>query len=373
MPSPGRDGMNVRIVARVVLEEFDPNLKAVADAMVANVKAAFRDVLDEIQWMTNETKDVAYEKLEKVTYQIANPAWILTDEEYRVNFEKIYGPETAAAELDAHLFDATLYVQEQTQRYSVSFFGKPFDREVIGWYRSPIDTNAFYVADWNTMTFLAGILQAPVFYPFNESDDSENAILAKTAINHGGIGAVMGHELIHGFDTRGREYNPDGLLFNWWSDVSRTEFEAKTDCVVAQFSEYVAVEKGELDDLQEDIKVDGLLTVTENTADLGGIYLGYKALLKELTEEQLQIKPLEEYGHDLTVGQLFFLGWTQVWACHETRPEERKKRVERDYHAAAAVRALGPVSNLAEYSKAFNCPPDSAVNLPARDEQCKVW
>ncbi|CEM38163.1 unnamed protein product [Vitrella brassicaformis CCMP3155] len=354
------------VVTRTILTDFDPQAKAVAEEMLANIKAAFNDTLDESTWMSDTTKSVAYEKLEKMTDKIAYPEWVLSDD-YKTKLTKLYGPEDAARELDGQLFNASFYLARRGLNYLASFYGRAVDREV--WDVTPIEQNAYYSPYYNEMVFLAGILQKPNFHSFNP-DDPRNEVLAKKALNYGGLGGVMGHELTHGFDDQGAQYDADAKLRNWWSDQSKTKFEAATTCVADQFSEYVVLTPEDLPGETEDIKMNGRLTLGENVADLGGVKLARRALRKTLSEEDLQTRPLD--GSDLTVEQLFWVAWGQNW-CEIVRPKVAKSRLGTAVHSPGRFRSLGPVSNLVEFSDAFDCPADSVVNRQARGEECQVW
>jgi endothelin-converting enzyme/putative endopeptidase len=203
--------------------------------------------------------------------------------------------------------------------------------------------NAYYDAQENDVNFPAGILQPP-FYD-NKMDD---------AVNYGGIGAVIGHELTHGFDDQGRQYDAEGNLRDWWTPEDAKNFDERAKCLTDQYGGYTAV---------DDIKVNGKLTLGENTADNGGLRIAYMALLDSLAGKE----PKKIGG--FTAEQRFFLGWAQVW-CDNMREETARVRAQTDPHSPAEFRVNGVVSNMPEFQKAFACRQDQPmVRFPA----CRVW
>jgi putative endopeptidase len=213
------------------------------------------------------------------------------------------------------------------------------------WRMTPPTVNASYSPQRNEITFPAGILQPPFFD--NALDDGPN---------YGGIGGVIGHEITHGFDDQGRQFDKDGNLKDWWSAESAKEFVRRAACVERQFSNYVSV---------DDLPVNGKLTLGENIGDLGGLKISYAAFQKG--KKGKKAAPVDGFTPD----QRFFLGWAQVW-CGNVRPEEARLRVATDPHAPERFRVLGPLSNMPEFAKAFDCPADSPMVRPAADV-CTVW
>jgi predicted metalloendopeptidase len=203
--------------------------------------------------------------------------------------------------------------------------------------------NAYYDPQENDVNFPAGILQPP-FYD-NKMDD---------AVNYGAIGAVIGHELTHGFDDQGRQYDAQGNLRDWWTPEDAKAFDQRTQCLIDQYSSYTAV---------DDLKLNGKLTLGENTADNGGLRIAYMALIDSMRGKTP--KPIGGF----TADQRFFLGWAQVW-CTNTREETARVRVQVDPHSPAEFRVNGVVSNMPEFQKAFACRQGQPmVRYPA----CRVW
>jgi len=204
--------------------------------------------------------------------------------------------------------------------------------------------NAYYDPQNNNINFPAGILQPP-FYD-NKMDDP---------VNFGGIGAVIGHELTHGFDDEGSQFDAKGNLDNWWTEKDLKEFQRRTECFVKEYADFTAT---------DDVKLNGKLTLGENTADNGGIRIAHMALMNTLAGRTL---PKQD---GFTPEQRFFLGYGQIW-CENDRPEVARLRAQTDPHAFAEARVNGFVSNLPEFQKAFSC----SVGQPmVRGENaCRVW
>jgi putative endopeptidase len=212
------------------------------------------------------------------------------------------------------------------------------------WGMTPPTVNAYYNPSYNEIVFPAGILQPPFFDP--KADD---------AINYGAIGGVIGHELTHGFDDQGSQFDAVGNLKMWWTPEDRKKFEEKSDCVTTQFAGF-EVEKG--------LFINGKLTLGENLADLGGLSIAYDAYQKSL-----QGKPRPAAIDGFTPEQRFFLGWAQVWA-QNARPEYARLIVQSDPHSLTQFRVNGPLSNMPQFAEAFGC---KIGNKMVSQKQCKVW
>jgi endothelin-converting enzyme/putative endopeptidase len=219
--------------------------------------------------------------------------------------------------------------------------GKPMDKGL--WPYPPMTVNASYNANQNNITFPAGILQPP-FYD-NKADDG---------MNFGGIGAVIGHELTHGFDDEGSQFDADGNLSDWWTPTDKKQFEERTSCVQNQYGNFVAV---------DDVKVNGKLTLGENTADNGGLRIAYMALLTVLAGKE----PAPIDG--LTAEQRFFLGWANVWCQNRTDAISRMLAAV-DPHSPGKYRVNGTVSNMPEFREAFHCKADAPM---VNQNACRVW
>jgi endothelin-converting enzyme/putative endopeptidase len=230
--------------------------------------------------------------------------------------------------------------QFESQR-DLNKIGKPVDRNE--WLMTPPTVNAYYEPSMNEMVFPAGILQPPFF---NRQ--------AAAAVNYGAIGMVMGHELTHGFDDEGRQFDAHGNLKDWWSPQVGKEFDRRAQCVVDQYNGFTAV---------GDLHVNGKLTLGENIADLGGIKLAHRAYVE--SRKGAAAAPASGYSDD----QLFFLGVAQGW-CGKRRDANARQRALTDPHSPPQYRVNGPLSNLPEFAAAFQCKPASKM---VRKDGCAVW
>jgi endothelin-converting enzyme/putative endopeptidase len=212
---------------------------------------------------------------------------------------------------------------------------------------TPPMVNAYYSPSMNEMAFPAGILQPP-FYSRGAPD----------AVNFGAIGMVVGHELTHGFDDEGRRYDASGNLTDWWTPAVSEEFDRRAECVVKQYSEYVA------DPAIADVKLNGKLTLGENIADLGGLKLAFAAY-----QASRAGKEPEPIAGKFTPEQAFFVGYAQSW-CTKIRPEFARVRAVIDPHSPPLWRVNGPLANLPEFSSAFQCKPGAKM---VRADRCEVW
>jgi putative endopeptidase len=306
---------------------FSPLAKQRALRMVEQIEAAMQHDIDSLPWMTAQTKQRAQEKLHAVANKIGYPdQW----RDYRA----------LAVSRDDEMGNV-LRAREFEFRRQLAKIGKPVDRGE--WVMSPPTVNAYYDAQLNDINFPAGILQPPLFD--TDSDD---------APNYGDTGGTIGHELTHGFDDEGRQFDAQGNLRDWWTPDDARQFEKRTGCVADQYSQYTAVDR---------IKVNGKLTLDENVADLGGLILAYMAWRDQTTGQELV--PIDGF----TPEQRFFLGYGQSW-CTNTREEALRVRATADPHAPDQDRANGVVSNLPEFQRAFHCKPDSPM---VRKDQCRVW
>ncbi|MFN7941214.1 MAG: M13 family metallopeptidase [Thermoanaerobaculia bacterium] len=309
--------------------EFAGNSKQVALEMVRDIEGAFEDNLPNLAWMDETTRQRAIEKARKVTNKIGYPdAW------------RDYSQLTVTrGDLFADALAANSFEFDRQMRK----VGKPTDR--AEWRMTPQTVNAYYNPLGNEIVFPAGILQPPFFhkdYP--------------AAMNYGAIGAVIGHELTHGFDDQGRKSDGDGVLREWWEPAVAAKFEQQAACVRDQYSDY-EVEPG--------VKVNGQLTLGENIADNGGLkqaYLAYKGW-----ERRHGAPPPAVAG--LTNDQLLFVAFSQVW-CTLATPEFQRRQVTIDPHSPGQFRAIGAPSNSAAFGEAFHC----AAGTPMRRaSQCTVW
>ena len=295
--------------------------------MVQALEKALAEDIDGLPWMGADTKKQAHVKLAAIGNRIGYP-----DKWRDYSAVTVVRGEALENSLRANQFE----FQRQLNK-----IGKPVDKN--DWPYPPMTVDASYNPQLNNITFPAGILQPP-FYD-NGGDD---------ALNFGGIGAVIGHELTHGFDDEGSQFDAQGNLRNWWTEQDKKEFDSRTQCVADQYSGYTAV---------DDQKVNGKLTLGENVADNGGMRIAYMALLSAIAAS----RPAAIDG--LTAQQRFFLGWANVW-CQNRTDELKRMLVTVDPHSPSEWRVNGVVSNMPEFREAFHCKPDAPLS---RQNACRVW
>jgi predicted metalloendopeptidase len=313
-----------------VAKTFTPKAKERARMMVANLIAALREDLTSLNWMSPETRTKAIGKLEAYVRKIGYPDKWRDYEALQVSRGAFYNNAVLAGEFDF--------------KRNLVKIGKPVDR--TEWGMSPPTVNAYYNPQLNEIVFPAGILQPPFYDP--KADD---------AFNYGGIGAVIGHEMTHGFDDQGARFDANGNLVMWWSPDDYKKFTERTNCVVQQFDGY-EVEPG--------LHQKGQLVVGESVADLGGLTVAYAAYKKSL---QGKARPKDING--FTPEQRFFLGWAQVWA-QNIRPEAARLRTATDPHPLGRFRVNGPLSNMPAFAEAFQCKSGEAMVRPP-DKRCQIW
>ena len=312
-----------------VADNFPPEAKARALELVNNLKEALADRIKTLEWMDEPTKQEALKKLAAFTVKIGYP-----DKWRDYSLLKIdRGPFVLNA-IRADNFESNRELNK---------IGKPVDR--TEWGMTPPTVNAYYNPNMNEIVFPAGILQPPFFYA--KADD---------AMNYGGIGAVIGHEMTHGFDDQGRQFDATGNLRDWWSPESAAKFKERSQAIVTQYSEYEPL---------PGLHVNGELTQGENIADLGGVKLAYAALQKAQAG-----KPQPKID-GYTPEQRFFLSFAQIWRSKQ-RDEDLKLRLNTDPHSPAHYRTNGPLSNLPEFAKAFNLPDNSPMIRPP-DKRVNIW
>ena len=311
-----------------VKKNFSPAQKARMDEMITNLFAAMKERIDNLEWMTPATKEQARRKLSTFKRKIGYPDKLRGYEGLEIT-RKSYSENV----LNARVFNV---------RRSQNDLGKPRDKARWGFTTPTV--NASYSSVNNDITFPAGILQPP-FFNF-EADD---------AINYGGIGGVIGHEITHGFDDSGSRYDADGNLKMWWTPEDRQKFEERTACVVKQFNEY---------EVQPGLFIDGKLTLGENIGDFAGLTVSYDAFMKSL-----EGKPRPADIDGFTAEQRFFLGWAQVWAGKYTSAAEIQQ-VKTNSHSLPRWRVNGPLSNMPQFAKAFGCKQGSKM---VRSDICQIW
>ncbi len=288
-----------------------------------------RDIAD-LPWMTEKTKQQALIKLHKITNKIGYP------EKWR--------DYSSLPIIRGDALGNSFRSNEFESKRQLDKIGKPVDAGE--WFYTPPTVNAYYYPPQNNINFMAGILQPPFFE--QQMDD---------AVNFGAIGVVIGHELTHGFDDQGRQYDAEGNLRDWWTPEDGKAFKERTDCEVQEYNDF-AVTGGE--------HVNGKLTLGENTADNGGLRIAYMALMDRLAKDSPDSqKPIDGF----TPEQRFFLGFGQIW-CMNATPEALRLQVQTNPHSPAEFRVNGSVSNFEEFSKAFGC---KAGQPMARVNACRVW
>ncbi|HEX8678349.1 MAG TPA: M13 family metallopeptidase, partial [Chthoniobacterales bacterium] len=313
-----------------VADNFPPESKQRMLELVKNVQEAMADSIKTRDWMDEPTKQEALKKLAAFTVKIGYP-----DKWRDYSTLKIDRESFAANAMRSAVFETERQLKK---------IGKPVDRSE--WGMTPPTVNAYYNPNMNEIVFPAGILQPPFFNA--KADD---------AINYGGIGAVIAHEISHGFDDQGRQFDAEGNLRDWWTPESAAKYKAKADAIVAQNEEYEPL-PGE--------KINGKLTLGENIADDGGVKLAYAALQKALDKSGKR-----EKIDGFTPEQRFFLGWAQIWRAN-TREAEIKRRLVMDTHSPTKFRANGPLSNTPEFQKAFNIP-DGAPMIRPPEKRVSIW
>jgi len=311
-------------------QEFPPSSKQATLQMVHDIEAAMDQDIDTLDWMSSATKVRAKEKLHAVADKIGYPDRWRDYSKLVVMRADAYGNAVRATDFE--------------NRRQLAKVGKPVDRGEFG--MTPPTVNAYYNPSMNDINFPAGILQPP-FYDPNATD----------AEDYGHIGAIVGHELTHGFDDQGRQFDANGNLSDWWTAEDAKKFEEKADCEVKEYSGFTAV---------EDAKVNGKLTLGENTADNGGLRLAYIAFLSDAKRKNIDLNQKQD-GY--TPVQQFFLGFGQNW-CGATRPEQLRTQVQTDPHSPRQFRVDGVVQNMPEFGKAFGCKVGQPM-MPAN--YCRVW
>jgi len=306
---------------------FPPAAKARAKEMVNNLIGALRDDIPTLSWMSGETKKEALAKLQAFNVKIG-----YTDK-WR-DYSKLAIERSAYAGNIRRSF-------EFEQARQLAKIGKPVDR--TEWGMTPPTVNAYYNSSMNEIVFPAGILQPPFYNP--NADD---------AVNYGGIGAVIGHEISHGFDDQGSKFDGAGNFHEWWTADDRKNFMDRGDCIVNQFNGY-EVEPG--------LHQNGKLVLGESIGDLGGLAIAYAAYEKSIEGK----RPAEIDG--FTPEQRFFLGWAQVWGTNQ-RAEAARLQTNTDPHPLPQFRGNGPLSNMEAFAKAFGCKKGDAM---VRENACKIW
>ncbi|XP_026375807.1 membrane metallo-endopeptidase-like 1 [Ursus arctos] len=324
-----------------VREAFPGDSKDAVRELIDKVRAVFVETLDELRWMDEASKKKAQEKAMNIREQIGYPDYILEegnkhlDEEYsNLNFSE-----------DQYFENGLQNLKAGAQR-SLKKLREKVDQNL--WIIGAAVVNAFYSPNRNQIVFPAGILQPPFF-----SKEQPQAL------NFGGIGMVIGHEITHGFDDNGRNFDKNGNMLDWWSNFSAQHFREQSECMVRQYGNYSW-------DLADNQNVNGFSTLGENIADNGGVRQAYKAYLKWMAEGG---KDQQLPGLELSYDQLFFINYAQVW-CGSYRPEFAIQSIKTDVHSPLKYRVLGSLQNLAAFADAFHCAQGTHMHP---HERCRVW
>jgi endothelin-converting enzyme/putative endopeptidase len=306
---------------------FSPEAKQRALKIVKQIEAAMQQDITSLPWMSPTTKQHALEKLHAIANKIGYPDKWRDYSTLKIDRDDELGNVLRGREFEFHR--------------QLAKIGKPVNRGE--WQMTPPTVNAYYDPQMNDINFPAGTLQPPLFSA--GSDD---------APNYGDTGATIGHELTHGFDDEGRQFDAQGNLRDWWTPEDAKQFEQRASCICNQYSQYVVV---------DDVKINGKLTLGEDVADLGGLMLAYMAWKDETKNQKLE--PLEGF----TPEQRFFIAYGQSW-CGNTRDETKRLRATVDPHSPDKYRTNGVVSNTPEFQEAFHCKAGAPM---VRENRCRVW
>ena len=324
------DGSVGELLGQMYVDKhFKPEAKQRMLELLKNLQDTYADRIKRLDWMSDATKQKALGKLNTFMKKIGYPdKW--------KDYSKL---EISGDNYLKNVFAAAAF----EYNYNISKLGKPVDR--TEWGMTPPTVNAYYNPAFNEIVFPAGILQ----FPFFDKD-------ADDAVNYGGIGGVIGHEMTHGFDDQGRQYDAEGNLKDWWTPEDAAKFTEKADVVIKQYDSYTVLDT---------VHVNGHLTIGENLADLGGIAIAYEAFKKTKQGQS------EEKIDGFTPDQRFFLSWAQVWRGQAT-PEETANRIKTDPHSPGVWRCNSPLMNMPEFYKAFNIKEGDKMYRPEA-ERAKVW
>ena len=312
-----------------VKEYFPPEAKEKMEGLIENLRAAYADSIQDLDWMTDETKEKALEKLAKFDPKVGYPNEWRDYSDWDISSTDLVGNYKAYAEFN--------YNEE------IEKIGCPVDEE--DWGMTPQTVNAYYSPVRNEIVFPAGILQPP-FFDMN----------AEMAVNYGGIGAVIGHEMGHGFDDQGSKYDGEGNLNSWWTDADREAFDKRGKALSAQYSAYEPI---------EGVNINGDLTLGENIGDLAGLTIAYKAYMKSLDGEQAPVMD------GFTGPQRVFIGWAQVWRG-KYREDAIRQQVLSDPHSPAEYRVNGTVVNVPAFYEAFDVKPGDELYV-APENRVTIW
>lgn len=327
-------------VGRMFVERhFHEDSRANAMSMIENIRDAFVELLGEAQWMDESTREFAREKAAAIQERIGYPDYIMNDTALNSDLEEVQPDITK-------YFENTITNLRIVARNSLKSLRQPVDKSI--WAATPAIVNAFYSAIKNQIIFPAGILQPPFYH----------ATYPKS-INFGGIATVIGHELTHAFDDKGRQYDKDGNLKQWWPDNVISRFKDKAQCIIDQYNNYTVKEVR--------MNLNGKQTQGENIADSGGLKQAFRAYSRWVERTNAEESHLP--GLSLSHKQLFFLNFAQIW-CGTSRPESYVQAIRIGRHSPGRFRVIGPLSNSKDFAEAYRCKLGSRMN-PVK--KCSVW
>ncbi|XP_038216679.1 neprilysin-2 [Zerene cesonia] len=333
--------MSIAVGALYIRKYFNENSKAKALEMVDDIRQQFSKTLSEVEWMDSMTRQAALDKAQAMAAHIAYPNELLDNQKLT---EFYSGLEMSTDKLMESVLNLTLFGTE----YLFSKLREPVNKTDWVTHGRPAIVNAFYSSIENSIQFPAGILQGTFF-----------SAKRPAYMNYGAIGFVIGHEITHGFDDQGRQFDKNGNLVDWWQEMTKQKYLEKAKCIIDQYSNYTVKEVG--------MKLNGVNTQGENIADNGGIkeaYYAYAAWTRRHGDEP-RLPGLEKYSPR----QMFWLSAANTW-CSVYRNEAIKMRITTGFHAPGRFRVRGPLSNMDEFAADFACPPHAPMNPPAK---CKVW
>lgn len=325
-------GMGFVLGRSFVDETFNGQSLKIANKMIQRIIDDFIANFPRLEWMDKESRVAAEEKARAISVKVGYPEWLYNDTRLHEEYDGL--------SFESDYFENVARVDEFQETKSFRDLGKPVDKSK--WYMTPSTVNAYYDPSSNEIVFPAGIMQPPFF----------NAAWPLAA-NFGGIGAVIGHEISHGFDDQGRQFDGSGNQRDWWTETVVSNFKERADCLMNQYSRF-PMSLG---------AINGALTLGENIADNGGVQASFRALFKESSNT----KSLP--GVHFTKDQLYFLRYAQVW-CRNTRPQETLRLLTTDPHSPSEARVNLPLSNSPTFHSAFSCPKGSPMNPT---DTCKLW
>ncbi|XP_066978196.1 neprilysin-like [Macrobrachium rosenbergii] len=343
--SSANDYMGMALGTKYVETYFSQQAKDEANEMVEDLRASFKDLLAINEWMDEETKPRAIEKADAISKFIAYPDWYTNATALESYYSGLGNITETSHFMNIYVLRNWMSIDE------LNDFGLPTKRD--RWDLAPTVVNAYYMPEFNSITFPAGILQPP-FYRANSLQ----------ALNYGGIGQVIGHEITHGFDDEGRQYDKDGNTIPWWSNATSEAFKAKAQCIINQYGN---ISVPDVADLLPNATLNGVNTQGENIADNGGLreaFLAYQKYVERVGEEP-RLPGIDHF----TPLQLFFLSNANIW-CNTITKEGLLNQILTDPHSPARYRVLVPMSNMEQFSTVWNCSSTAPMNPP---DKCVVW